>query len=220
MVTLRDVTSALEAHGLGVPAGFHPSPRDAVPRGTGTLLLIGPDGERFWPAFAAAPELEDGVPDPLDRWSRRVVETVAARFDAVALFPFTGPPYQPFLQWAAKAEGSTPSPVRLPVSPSRGLWASYRAALALPERIDVPLVPAHDPCLGCPAPCLTACPVTALTAAGYDVEACVGHAGSAAGAECRDGCLVRRACPAGAAPPLAQRRFHMAAFIAARQPAG
>lgn len=218
MTRLADVDAALVPHGLCVVAGFHPSPRDATPRGTGTLLLIGPDRDRLWPVFAAAPERTDGIPDPLDRWSRRVLEEVAEAFRAVALFPFTGPPYQPFVAWAARAEGSIASPVRLPISPSRGLWASYRGALALPARIDVPLVPPRDPCLGCPAPCLTACPVVALTGAGYDVDTCVRHVASPAGRDCRDGCLVRRACPIGEEPPLAQRRFHMDAFIEARQP--
>ena len=172
----------------------------------------------MWPAFAASAEHGDGAPDPLDRWSRRVLDTVAAEFGGTALYPFSGPPWQPFLRWAARGEGSRPSPVRMPVSPTRGLWAAYRGALALPARLPLPVAPDIDPCLGCPAPCLTACPVDAFAGESYDVPACVAHAAGPDGAACRDGCLVRRACPVGQAPGLAQRRFHMAAFLAAQMP--
>lgn len=214
---LAEIGERLAPLGLAVCGGFHPGPRDGAPKGMGTLLLVGADGERLWPVFAAAPEHSDGVPDPLDRWSRRVLTAVAAGFGGRAVFPFEGPPYPPFIAWAARGEHSRPSPVRLPVSPVRGLWASYRGALALPGRLELPLTPATDPCLGCPAPCLTACPVVALTASGYDVDACVAHVGDAGGTACRLGCLVRRACPVGEAPPLPQRRFHMDAFVAVRR---
>ena len=217
MAGLGAVRAALAAHGLEVAGGFHPGEGDGVPEGMGTLLLIGPDGAAMWPAFSAAPEARDGLPDPLDRWSRRVLDGVAAELGGRALYPFGGPPWQPFVRWAARGEGSRPSPVKMPVSPTRGLWAAYRGALALPRRLDLPAVPAHDPCLDCPAPCLTACPVDAFAGEAYDVAACVAHATGPEGAACRDGCLVRRACPVAEAPALAQRRFHMAAFLAAQQ---
>jgi len=207
---------ALSPFGLAAVGGFHPEPGDGAPAGTGTLFLVGPDGGAMWPVFAASPERTDGAPDPLDRWSRRVLDAVAAELGATALYPFSGPPWQPFVRWAARGEGSRPSPVKMPVSPWRGLWAAYRGALAFPDRLPVPAVPDTDPCLGCPAPCLTACPVDAFAGESYDVAACVGHAAGPEGAACRDGCLVRMACPVGAAPALAQRRFHMAAFLAAQ----
>lgn len=213
---LDRLAQALAPHGLMIAGGFHPGPDDGAPEGTRTLLMIGPDGARFWPVFAASPELADGRPHPMDRWSLRVIGGVAAAQDGLALFPFEGPPWPPFLLWAGLAEGNRPSPVGLPVSPLRGLWASYRGAVALRTRLAWPVAPFADPCLGCPAPCLTACPVGALAPSGYDVVSCAAHAQSEQGAVCRDGCLVRAACPAGEAPPLAQRRFHMRAFLRSR----
>jgi hypothetical protein len=31
-------------------------------------------------------------PDPLDRWTRHVIEPIASSVDGLALFPFAGPP--------------------------------------------------------------------------------------------------------------------------------
>lgn len=210
------VETRLRPAGLTVVGGFHPETGDGVPSGFETLLLIGPDGQGLWPVFSAAPEAADGRAHPLDRYSRRVIDKVAASLGGRGLYPFEGPPWHPFVHWAARGEGSRPSPVKMPVSPTRGLWAAYRGALALPGRIDLAPVPDADPCLDCPAPCLDACPVDAFAGARYDVAACVAHAGGPDGAPCRAGCLVRRACPVGAAPLPDQRRFHMAAFLSSQ----
>lgn len=216
------LAQALAAHGLAVTGAFHPEPGDGAPEGTGTLCLIGAAGGAMWEAFAASPELHDGAPHPLDRWSRRVIEGVAADLGAQAVFPFGGPPYAPFLGWGKKAEAARPSPVGMLVSAGRGLWISWRGAIGLPDACAVPSLMADDPCIGCPAPCLTACPVGAMGAGKpYDVAACTRHVRSPQGAACHDGgCKVRHACPAGrrATPAAAQCAFHMAAFLAAHPP--
>lgn len=214
------LTTALAPHGLAPVGAFHPGEGDGVPEGIATLVLIGARGADLWQAFTASPEFADGAPDPLDRWSRRVIEGVAAPLGARALFPFGGPPYLPFQRWAVRGEDAQPSPVAMLVSPTRGLWLSYRGALGLAERLDLPAATAEAPCPACPGPCLTACPVEAFAGGTYNVERCVTHITSTAGRTCRDvGCLVRRACPAGraAAPPRAQCAFHMDAFMRARR---
>jgi epoxyqueuosine reductase len=214
------IAAAVEATGLAVVGAFHPGPGDGAPEGTGTLLLLGPDGPAMWRAFRVASEAADGRPDPLDRWSRRVIGGLAAPLGATALFPFGGPPHHPFGRWGARGEGSVVSPVAMQASPSRGLWASYRGALGLPAQMALPPRSWSDPCRGCPAPCLSACPVGAFAGGAYDVAACVAHVLGAAGTACRAGCLVRVSCPAGEAMelPAGQRAFHMAAFLAAQAP--
>jgi hypothetical protein len=152
-----------------------------------------------------------------------VIDKLAADLGAVALYPFGGPPYQPFQRWAARGEGAVASPVAMQVTPGRGLWASYRGALGFRQPIPLAGRDLANPCLGCPAPCRSACPVDAFAGGVYDVPRCVAHITSPAGAACREGgCLVRHACPAGrgAAPPAGQRRFNMDAFIRARLAAG
>jgi hypothetical protein len=214
---LDAIARAAAADGLAVVGAFHPGAEDLPPEGCATLVLLGPGGPEMWEAFTASAECSDGEPHPMDRWSTRVIGALAERFGAAALFPFGGPPYQPFQRWAVRAEGARTSPVAMQVTPERGLWASYRGALAFGTRLDLPLAAHTDPCAGCAAPCLTACPVGAFTDGTYDVPKCTGHVQGVDGAGCREGCLVRRACPAGAGMdlPAAQRAFHLDAFLRA-----
>lgn len=210
---VEELKAALAAKGLAIAGASRAEGLGNIR----TLVLIGPDTARFWPIFEASAISNDGMPDPLDRWSRVEIDAIAAMFGAVSFFPFGGPPWQPFLAWSRIAEGARPSPIGMQVSPSRGLWMSYRGALGFNDEglLDnfggQPGV--DDPCLGCPAPCTTACPVAAFQDGAYDVAACVDHVGGSKSASCRDGCLARRACPIGETPPLAQRQFHMAAFL-------
>ena len=177
--------------------------------------LLGADGPAMWNAFAASPEYVDGDPKPLDRWSERIIGALADTFDAIPLFPFGGPPWQPFQKWAEKGEGAAASPVLMQVTRKRGLWTSYRGALGFRAHLELRNSPETSPCIGCDAPCLDACPVNALGSGAYDVPACVAHLKSGRGDSCLDGCLVRKSCPNSGQLDLPedQRRFHIAAFL-------
>ncbi len=211
-----ELRARVRAAHLDLFGGFHPVPDDDAPPGAGTLLLLGPHEPGFWAHVTAAPEFSDAAPNPLDRWSARVLAALAADLGAVALFPFGGPPYRPFIAWALRTGRAWQSPAGLLVHDTAGLMVSYRGALALPERIALPPAPAC-PCDTCPdKPCLTACPVNALSArTGYDVAACHGFLDTPPGADCMgDGCRARRACPVsrGHARLGEQSAFHMRAF--------
>lgn len=214
---LDAIARAAKGHGLAIVGAFHPQAEDLPPDGCATLVLLGPGGPEMWHAFTASPEAGDDAPHPMDRWSSRVIRAMAEDFDAEALFPFGGPPYQPFQRWATRGEDARVSPVAMQVTSTRGLWTSYRGALALHERLELPPGSSSDPCLDCAAPCLTACPVNAFDDGAYDVPTCTSHVQSPAGTGCGEGCLVRRSCPAGAALglPVAQRVFHLQAFLRA-----
>ena len=212
--------------GLVWRGAFHPAAQDRVPAmpdgaPAGTLVLLGFAGRAGWPEFAAAPEARDGTPDPLDRWSRRVIGALAAAAGGAALFPFGGPPWLPFQRWAQRAEPVFASPLGLLIHPVWGLWHSYRGAVALTERLPLQQPPpAAHPCDGCAdRPCLHTCPVGAFRPEGYDVATCAAHLALPAGADCMAlGCAARRACPVGTdhtyAPEAAA--FSMRAFRAAR----
>jgi hypothetical protein len=210
------VLTAARAVHLDIAGAFHPAASHACPAGTGTLILLAPHEPAFWPAFTGSPEYRDGAPEPMDRWSTRVIGQLALDHGATALFPFGGPPYQPFLRWAAASGRAWSSPVGLLVHDQAGLFISYRGALALPERIALPPTPIHSPCQSCSdRPCLTACPVGALGGAGYNVEGCRAYIAGSSGRDCvESGCAVRRACPIsarhGRLPE--QSAFHMRAF--------
>jgi hypothetical protein len=212
-VTLADIAAAARAEGLTVLGAFHPVPADGAPAGCGTLALLAPDEPGFWTVFQAAPEFGDGRPDPLNRWSERVIGGLAERLGAAALYPFGGPPWPPFTAWARRTGEAWDSPVGLLVHARLGLFVSYRGALALPQRLDLP-APGRRPCDGCARPCLGACPAGALGGAGYDLAACHRYLDTDPGRDCMGrGCAVRRACPVGRGQrPEAQSAFHMAAF--------
>jgi epoxyqueuosine reductase len=159
-----------------------------------TVLLLSPDEPGFWQHVTAAPEFADGARDPLDRWSLRIIGALANEACGTALFPFTGPPWQPFTRWALRSGRSHPSPVTLTVHDRMGLWASFRGAIAVTQAITP--APAPSPCASCSGrPCLDACPPRALTAHGYDLAACHGFLDREEGSACLSGCAVRRACP-------------------------
>jgi hypothetical protein len=212
-MSIAALDTALSAEGLTRLGGFHPDPADDLP-GTGTLVLVGP-AQDFWRHFGAAPERVDGAPDPLDRWSARVLGAIARAQGARALFPFGGPPWRPFVTWARRSGWAHVSPVGLLVHPEAGLWLSFRGALAFATRLDLP-PPPPNPCDSCTArPCLSACPVGALGPAGYDTAACHGFLDSPPGGTCMaGGCQVRAACPVsrGWHRDPAQSAFHMEAF--------
>lgn len=212
---LARIEAGAAPHHLAVFGGFHPTSRDSTPAGTRTLLLFGPQEPGFWPHVSRQPEFLDQRPDPMDRWSARVMTALARQFDSQALFPFGGPPYQPFISWALRSGRAWTSPVGLLVHDRAGLFISYRGALALPRRIALPPAP-QRPCDSCAGqPCRSACPVAALTETGYDLASCHAYLDTEPGKDCMTrGCAVRRACPVSAAHGrlAEQSAFHMKAF--------
>jgi len=209
---LAQIATQAAAHRLAVLGGFACQDDPDLPAGTRTLLLLGPAEPGFWPHLTAQPEW--GGPDAVDRWSRRVIGGMACDLGAKALFPFGGPPYHPFYKWALRTGRIWDSPVRLLVQAEQGLMVSFRGALALKEPLDAPQ-PLPRPCDPCEKPCLTACPVGALGAQGYDVPACHAFLETSAGTDCMNqGCAVRRACPLSAAYARLpeQSAYHMRQF--------
>ena len=200
------VNAALQAAGLRILGGLH--------EGGATLLLIGPNGNHFWPIFQNSAEFQDGTPDPVDRYSTRTLNAIAEQLGAVAIFPFGGPPYQPFFTWAVATGRCFQSPVQLLVHTELGLFTSFRGALKFEAELPLPPVETTpcDTCVG--HPCVNACPASALTSENYDVAACHTFLDSEAGANCiTRGCAVRRSCPIGQDKrPEAQSAFHMGYF--------
>jgi len=210
----RLLNDALDRHAL-TALGSLPADPAFCPRTAHTLVLIGPlDGQRWWQGLQTSPEWRDGQPDPIDRWSKRTLGTIASDHGGTALFPSDGPPYPPFLHWARASGRMWQSPVGMLVHTDAGLWVSFRGALALP--FAVPLSPAANPCETCPdQPCRSRCPVSALQPTGYDTAACHTFLDSKPGQDCMSqGCKARRACPQGESHARSpeQSAYHMRQF--------
>ena len=129
-MTLDDIASAAQKQALSIFGALHPAPETA-PEEIQTLVLLGPQEPGFWPYFSASPEARDGKPDPLDRWSKRVIDGLANDLSLRAFYPFGGPPYQPFIGWATASGRAHVSPVGLLVHDlSRASWCPIAARLA------------------------------------------------------------------------------------------
>lgn len=222
--TSDTIRAALQPHGLFLRGVVNFAEGEASPILPGggraaSVALIGNIGSSIWPHFRAWQGLlpDRGGGDPLDAWSKAVIGPLAAAWGAVAYFP-SDPPWQPFQQWAMRAEGLRASPLGILIHPRFGLWHGYRAALGFDHPLEADVEPAGPhPCDTChDRPCLRQCPTGAVTGAGFDVAACRGHLRTEAGREgcMAGGCLARNACPVGAEYRYCddQMRFHMAAL--------
>jgi ferredoxin len=220
--TILDLRAALEPRGIfprGVVNFDGDGPLLAGGMPARSVVLLGNVGGSIWEPFSRwRLQVENiALQDPLDDWSKAVIRPLATRFGATAYFP-SDPPWQPFQQWAMRAEGLRASPLGILIHPEYGLWHGYRGALGFAVSIDGgPQFAADHPCDGCAAkPCLSSCPADAVTSEGFNVAGCRSHLRAIEGrAGCIAlGCMARAACPVGAAfryPP-AQLAFHMAAL--------
>lgn len=227
MAICEEIGVVLRPFGLLLRGGFHPEVTDNVPPlrkrvPSKTLILVGNAGPSMWEVFTVSKEAKDETPDPLDRWSIRILSAVAEEYGAKPLFPF-GVPARPFLSWAKRAEPVAASPIGPLIHPEYGLWHAYRGAFSFPERLKLPDRDERPiPCETCEAkPCLSTCPVDAFATGTYNVPRCTDHLEGPAGKDCFEGgCLARRACPVGAAYAPSQAAFHMAAFVGAMRKYG
>ena len=211
-MTLDRIECLADAEQLAVLGRLHTEPEDGL--GQSTIVLLGPGEPGFWAHVTASPEFADGTPDPLDRWSERVIGQICDDVGGQAVFPFGSPP-RPFIGWALRSGACFVSPASLLVHATVGLFVSFRGAVVLPRLLDLPS-PSANPCDTCTdKPCLSACPPKALTARGYDLRACHAYLDSEPGQACMTrGCRVRRACPLASTYPRleAQSAYHMTEF--------
>lgn len=221
---LNELRAALAPHGVFLRGIVTFGDDDVAPvlhngRRAKSVVLLGNIGGSLWSAFQC---WRNGVPDrggenPLDTFSKSVIEPVAGTVGATAYFP-SDPPWQPFQQWAMRAEGLKASPLGILIHPRYGLWHGYRGALGfaqeLPSAVDHI---DHHPCDHCPKkPCLSSCQAQAVLPAGFQITPCRAHLKTVEGqAGCMTGgCIARNACPIGAAYryPAEQLHFHMDAL--------
>jgi hypothetical protein len=180
-----------------------------------TLILLSPSSV-FWDVFKCSPENTDGAINPIDRWSTRVITALAEQVSAQPKFPFGGPPYAPFLDWAKQSGRAFTSPLGMLVHDTYGMMISYRGALAFDRVIHLEQKNQSSPCETCvDKPCLTACPVNAITDRGYDVETCHKYLNTTLGETCMtQACQIRTSCPVSVAVKResAHNLLHMRAF--------
>jgi hypothetical protein len=198
---------------------------EALLTGGRGALVVGSAGQAFFEGFSrarAAGHLGEGLPNPLDRYTRAaVVEATSRALDPLAVrhverFPFLGGDADgvviPF-QRLGRAAGLAPaSPLGLQIHPVHGAWWAYRALVVLDVALPV-TASLLDACAGCPAPCVEACPGGAVRREGFSVAAC--HAHRSSDEACHRSCAARRACVRAPERRYSdeQLAFHMAASM-------
>jgi hypothetical protein len=233
------LTAALGARGLDVwwpldAAAFDAAGAPVAPALTLAALLPGARGalvvgagRAFFDAFARARAAHDTAPNPLDRYTRSVVsEAARAALEPLGVahvehFPFVGESAAgvviPFQRLGRAVGLAASSPLGLQIHPTYGAWWAYRALVVVDTELPRP-EPLSDGCAGCPAPCVDACPASAVQRAGFSVPAC--HARRLEAQPCRLSCAARLACIRGPEHRYsdAQLAFHMAASMPERPP--
>lgn len=212
------IDSALLPSGMDVIGWFRmingPSELTGKP-----AVLIGNRGTAMWQVFKSSIFYEDAVANSLDRWTKHLITPIASELNATALYPFLDgyDQYWPFQQWATAATGFQQSPLGLLIDPEFGLWHAFRAVLVFDESIEIPeITPSQYPCDTCvDKPCLTTCPVGAISVGRFDANICIDHVLSEPDKICSSkGCIARNSCPVGQehAYSSEQQAFHMRAF--------
>lgn len=215
---LDQIRAALSPHGIFMRGVLHfdgdgPGMRGGRAR---TVVLLGNIGGSIWRPFSEWRARQPHILHPLDAWSAETIRPVAEAASGAAWFP-SERPWQPFQQWAIRAEGLKPSPLGILIHPDYGLWHGYRGAIGFLDHVEHPAtVSRPHPCHHCPdKPCLNSCPADAVTAERFDIAACRTYLGCEGEGTCMlSGCLARNACPVGAEHryPAEQLRFHMDAL--------
>ncbi|MBW2288056.1 MAG: hypothetical protein JRG80_12245 [Deltaproteobacteria bacterium] len=185
---------SIERYDAEVPAAWRAA---AELPGARSAVLVGAAGRALFAAFGRAPEA--GLArDPLDHYTRRMVEAAALPLAGRALFAFEwrGERFADFVALGRAAGLGASSRLGLLVHPEYGPWISLRALMLLPLALpETPPLDDFDPCRGCPAPCSRACPGSALADEHFDIGRCAATRRRVPG--CALKCDARRACVLG-----------------------
>lgn len=182
------------------------------------IVLLGQAGRRLWETIEAAGGTGE---HRFDETSTTIVERWLVRHHPRASWQLLYPSDMlvPLGRLGTHAGWGAPSPLGLGIHPTWGLWQAHRVAFAIDADLaPTPLtVPPHA-CATCvDRPCVTACPVGAVSMdAPFDVATC-GANRLTDGSECAHQCLARNACPVGAEHRYgdAQMAYHYAASLPA-----
>ena len=156
-------------------------------------MLIGPNEPFFWDIFKNSREFKTLRKNPLNNWSKRIIDEISKKFSGKAFYPFQINPVIPFYDWALMSDKFWESPVKLLVHEDRGLMVSFRGAIAFKNKnIIKKIIKTTSPCVSCNAPCKSTCPVSAFRNNKYDVETCINFIRGTKENICINECLVRR----------------------------
>ncbi|MCI0526039.1 MAG: hypothetical protein L0Y56_01105 [Nitrospira sp.] len=187
--------------------------QEVLPEAT-TTLIVGNGGKAFWHHYKnflqKNPEFEQGRTDPFDDYAVIILAEgekllQEAGFKTKTIYPFVREKIRFSFQHLAILAGlGQIGKHGVLIHPEYGPWLSFRGAhlTNIPFNFEIPNQ-SFDPCKGCPAPCITACPGSAVTGAGFSLSRCIET--KLVHPTCQQTCLSRFHCVYGT-----QYRFHEA----------
>lgn len=222
------ISDALKTHGLICFGGLEITADICASASENMIgkkgLLIGNFGKTMWQVFSKSPEFRDHARDPMNRWTKRVLDDIAGALGARVVYPFDEP-YWPFQKLAQKAANVQPSPLGILIHSKFGLWHAFRGLIVFDDTAEyesqIKALTVHadsliHPCESCfEKPCLNACPVGAFTGERLDVKSCFAHLDGGNTPDCMQlGCQARCACPIAKEHQYddAQMKFHMQSY--------
>lgn len=172
----------------------------ALSPGAVSILVVGSGGQDMWNHFLADlrahPEHLAEEAHPLDAFVERRVRAADALLGATPRRWFfasaTADVHLDFRALAQLAGLGRRSRLGLLLHPEFGVWLGLRAACFLPVPLPVTDPVEGDPCDGCPAPCIDACPGNAFPGGHWNVDPCAAF--HAAAPTCASSCASRSAC--------------------------
>ena len=167
-----------------------------------SILVLASGGRALWDAFVADlaenPEHLTEEQHPLDAYVRRCIDDASSVLvDMPHRWFFASAEAEVHLDFrtlAVRAGLGAPSRLGLVIDGVYGPWMGLRAACMLSVTLPVS-EPAVDHCGPCSAPCVSACPGSALEGGRWSVDVCASfHRTSTV---CDTRCDARSACPLG-----------------------
>jgi epoxyqueuosine reductase len=214
------LNAALESGGLNAAAVLSPEQYDAlVPVAwqcsellptAASVFVLGSGGSMF---YLAARRARPDAQHPLDEFCEELVTGAASELErqgaasrAVYYWERMGGierepgHFADFIALARAAGLGASSRLGLMLNPIFGPWFAIRALILCELPMPVPAAveagPLFDPCSACPAPCIEACPGTAVSLDPFSRERCASTREELPG--CARRCDARLACPVGA----------------------
>ena len=143
-----------------------------------------------------------------DDYSRRIVEELIEALDGPAyevIYP--SDVLMPLGRMAQHSGWGESSPLGLTINDEYGPWLAHRMVFLVDAPLELSQRSTTHPCTTCSdTPCVTACPVGAVTVeTGFDVDACSQYR-IADGSPCAHKCLARLACRSAPSSPTATSR--------------
>ena len=185
---------------------------------SGSLLLVGHAGKKFWEAFSQSEFwLRAPDSDPVDNYSAAVTQQALDKYLPTTtkhlLFPTVDCPIN-LMALGREFGWHTPSPLGMGIHQEYGLWSAYRAVWWLDDVVQESTKPAlqvetSDICSQCQTQeCVVACPGTAIT---YGKRPDLGRCADYRledNSQCASTCLSRMACPYAAKHRYAAPQVH------------